>query len=324
MNDLSPVQDGASRRPGEPPAVTAVVPTVDRPESLLRAVRSILHQDYPGWIEVVVVHDGTPPRAPDVGVLPPRRGLRVMANTRTPGLAGARNTGILAAGGDLVAFCDDDDLWRSSKLDRQVEAWQATRDASAVATGMTLALPEGASDLIPPARTRHRDLVRSRVLGLHPSSLLIPRSLLRGEVGLVDEDLPGSYGEDYDLLLRLTRHGDIVVVQGPLLVVEWSGSSYFDGRWTLIAQALAHLLDKHPDIARDRRGWSRVAGQIAFAQAAAARTGTGGRQRSLRWSVRALGRDPRQLRAWAALAVAAGLVDPAWLLARVQRRGHGL
>jgi hypothetical protein len=163
------------------------------------------------------------------------------------------------------------------------------------------------------------------VLGLHPSSFLIPRNLLGGTVGLVDEDLPGSYGEDYDLLLRLSRRGDIVVVQEPLLVVEWSGSSYFDGRWTMIAQALAHLLDKHPDIARDRRGWSRVAGQIAFAQAAAARTrGTGGRPRAVRWSVRTLGRDPRQLRAWAALAVAAGLVDPAWLLGRVQRRGHGL
>ena len=56
----------------------------------------------------------------EVGRSAPR--VRVITNTRTPGLAGARNTGILDATGDLVAFCDDDDEWLPGKLAAQVEA----------------------------------------------------------------------------------------------------------------------------------------------------------------------------------------------------------
>ena len=43
-----------------------------------------------------------------------------MPNTSTPGLAGARNTGILASTTPIVAFLDDDDEWLSEKLSRQI------------------------------------------------------------------------------------------------------------------------------------------------------------------------------------------------------------
>ena len=45
-----------------------------------------------------------------------------MTNERTPGLAGGRNSGILAGSGELVAFCDDDDEWLPTKVEKQVEA----------------------------------------------------------------------------------------------------------------------------------------------------------------------------------------------------------
>ena len=42
--------------------------------------------------------------------------------TLAPGLAGARNTGIVSLDTDLVAFCDDDDQWAPGKLRQQVHA----------------------------------------------------------------------------------------------------------------------------------------------------------------------------------------------------------
>lgn len=51
--------------------------------------------------------------------------VRVITNTRVEGLAGARNSGITAATGDLIAFCDDDDERTPDKLAVQVPALQA-------------------------------------------------------------------------------------------------------------------------------------------------------------------------------------------------------
>ena len=87
-------------------------------------------------------------------------------------------------------------------------------------------------------------------------------------IGLVDEQIPGSYGEDYDWLLRAARRRPIVAVEQPLVEVYWHWQSFFAERWEAIADALAYLLGKHPELRADRQGLARIQGQIAFAQAA--------------------------------------------------------
>ena len=305
--------------PTDWPPISVVIATVDRPELLRRAVSSALDQDYEGDVDVVVVHDRTAPRAVGVAADGPRRSVRVVANDRTPGLAGARNTGLLAAPGELVAFCDDDDAWAPTKLREQVRLWREHPDASAISTGIVIRTAEGSFEHVPPTRTDFAQLLRSRVLGLYPSALLVRRADLLGEVGLVDERLPQSYGEDYDLLLRLASRGDILTVPQPLLMVDWARTSYFDGKWDAISDGLTYLLEKFPAFRTDRRGWARIAGQIAFAHAARGR-----RRTAVRWALSGLRRDPAQLRAHAALAVAAGLLSPDRLVEQAQRRGRGL
>ena len=109
------------------PSVGVVIPTRDRPELLRRALDGVRAQDYPGEVRVVVVFDQAEPDY----LLATTDGapVLVLANWRTPGLAGARNTGILALDTDLVAFCDDDDEWAPDKLRRQVAALLAEPDA---------------------------------------------------------------------------------------------------------------------------------------------------------------------------------------------------
>src|SRR5208282_732320 len=79
------------------PPVAAVIATRDRPELLERAIGGVLSQSYPGEIECLVVFDQSAPRQVGGAETADRR-LRVLSNTRTPGLAGARNTGITASG----------------------------------------------------------------------------------------------------------------------------------------------------------------------------------------------------------------------------------
>ena len=86
------------------------------------AVQSILDQTYVGPIEIIVVFDACEPELPDVDV-PPNRTLRALVNSRSRGLAGTRNTGILDARHAYVAFLDDDCVPTTTWLPRIVAAF---------------------------------------------------------------------------------------------------------------------------------------------------------------------------------------------------------
>lgn len=301
--------------------VTAVVATRGhRAEMLERAVRSILGQDHDGAVHLVVVYDRADPV--DLSHLVPEgvthRTVTSVRGERAAGLAGGRNTGILRARTPYVAFCDDDDEWLPSRLRRQVDLAEAFPDAGLVGCGMRVETHGGAYDRVPPPEVTYATLLRSRVQELHPSGFLARTADLR-EVGMVDEDLPASYGEDYDLMLRLARRGPVRAVTEPLVVVHWDRASYFTERWQGIADGLTYLLRKHPDLTSDPRGTARIAGQVAFAHAA-----LGDRKAAWRWARATLTRDVRQLRAWAALPLSMGLVRADTLVRATNKRGRGL
>jgi glycosyltransferase involved in cell wall biosynthesis len=102
------------------PSVCIVVPTRPPAPRLERVVERLLAQRYEGTIEVVVVIDddgdiaGVPPPPSLSGTV--RRALRTLRNTRRPGLDGARITGRLAADGELVVYCADDEEWPPYRL----------------------------------------------------------------------------------------------------------------------------------------------------------------------------------------------------------------
>ncbi|GAB3616263.1 hypothetical protein GCM10027416_08200 [Okibacterium endophyticum] len=299
--------------------VSVVIATRGRPEMLRTAVRSIFANDYEAPIEVIVVFDQIDVDPLNDIAVPPGAELHTVRNERTPGLAGGRNTGIMAARHPLVAFCDDDDEWLPTKLRRQVEAWDDDPGASLIATGIRIQTTGATHDRLPPRRAEFADLLESRITEIHPSSFLLRRADLLDGIGLVDEELPASYGEDYDLLLRAARTGHVLSVVEPLVVIHWNRASFFSERWEGIARGLAYLLKKHPEFASTRRGSARIEGQIAFALAA-----VGHRYAARRWAQVAIRHDPRQLRAYAALAVALRLAPPTLLVRLVNRSGRGL
>lgn len=78
--------------------------TLDRWEGLVDAIRSLQLQEPPP-LEVIVVIDHNGELLRKARQLD---GCRVIANDRGRGLSGARNSGLAAARGDIVAFMDDD------------------------------------------------------------------------------------------------------------------------------------------------------------------------------------------------------------------------
>ncbi|GLW99716.1 glycosyltransferase family 2 protein [Microtetraspora sp. NBRC 16547] len=306
----------------EHPPVSIVVSTMGQRETYLKeAIDSFLAQDYPGHITVIVSFDKSEPDESLVQELPRRR-VRVIRNTRTPGLPGSRNAGIMAAETDLVAFCDDDDLYLPGKITAQVMAIRSSPRSVAVFCGQQVFRndSEWTVDQIHPApEITLSDLLRRRHAVAQSVTLMVRKSmLLEDGVGLFAEDLPGGYGEDYEMLIRLARHSPILSVPEVHVRVRVNPASYFTRRWEMISDALRWMLERYPEFQTVPRGYARIAGQIAFAHAA-----LHDRRGALRWAWTTFRASPLEPRTYIVLPMVARLVEPEFVQRRLAAFGYG-
>jgi glycosyltransferase involved in cell wall biosynthesis len=111
-----------------PPSVSVVVPTVDRPEALRRTIQDLVDQSYPDF-EILVV-DNAPGQSGADGVVSSidagGRTMRYLVEERR-GASRARNRGLHAARGEIVAFVDGD-----VRVDRSWLAAIATSMSSSI------------------------------------------------------------------------------------------------------------------------------------------------------------------------------------------------
>ncbi len=304
------------------PDVTVILPTRGRPELLRMAVQSVLDQRYDGEITCIVVHDQEDPDPSLAELAEGRTGrsVQVLANDQGQGLAGSRNAGVLRATTDFMASCDDDDTWLPDKLRLQVERLLQNPQMLVVGAGIRLHMgPDHDVDWTGPCDLVHLpDLARGRRKELHSSTLVMRREVFE-RAGGYDEQLPNSYAEDYEWLLRAVRSGPIGVVRKPLAVIKKDGQSWFRERSEVVASALEYLLRTHPELTLSPRGHARILGQIAFAYASLGR-----RRQALGYATRSLRRYPLAPQAGLALAQVATQRDPQLLLRQARRFGRGL
>lgn len=113
-----------------PGLVSIIIPTYKR-SSILRAVNSVLAQDY-GKIEVIVVDDNSDfPQhrelvRKELSEYIAEKRIILIQNTKNLGGALARNEGILASHGEYIAFLDDDDWYLQGKITKQVRRLRET------------------------------------------------------------------------------------------------------------------------------------------------------------------------------------------------------
>ncbi|WP_246158195.1 glycosyltransferase family A protein [Catellatospora sichuanensis] len=312
--------DTAPAGRGDWPAVGVVIPTRNRPELLRKALDAVRAQDYPGPVRVIVVFDQA---EPDLELAcTDHRPVLVLANWRQMGLAGARNTGIAALDTELVAFCDDDDVWHPSKLRRQVGALVRTPDAEFATCAIEVEFEGVAHPRLAGTDVVTVDhLARSRMSMLHSSGFLARREALleSGVIGPVSEDAPGSQNEDWDLLLRAARRHPIVHVDEPLVRVLWGRSSFYAYEYSTKISSLRWMMARHPEISGCRPGAARVYGQLACWSAAA-----GDKRQAWRWTRETVRNNWREPRAAIALAALSGAVKVETVLTALHRRGHGI
>lgn len=109
--------------------VSVIVPTYKRNKYIIRALESILSQDYPD-IEIVVVDDngrGNPNQIETekaLSVYINDKKIKYVCNEQNVGGALARNHGIQESTGEYITFLDDDDVYLPGKISVQVKAME--------------------------------------------------------------------------------------------------------------------------------------------------------------------------------------------------------
>ena len=205
--------------------VSAVIPTRNRPELVVKAVQSALHQTHP-HIEVIVVIDGPePPTESALAKIHDPR-LRIFLLAADVGGAEARNIGVRAARGEWIAFLDDDDEWLPQKISLQLAAAYAS-EATFPVISSRLIVRTPRMDFSPAVPTYQRDQQVSEHLfcrrslsdgpyALQTSTLFAPRSLMVA--------VPFRRGlkrhQDWDWLLRASTHPGVrfQVISEPLTI----------------------------------------------------------------------------------------------------------
>ncbi len=187
------------------PHVSVVIPAYNQAQYLGGAIRSVLEQRYRDY-EILVVDDGSTDTTPEVAQ---GFGPNVLCiRQENQGLAGARNTGIRHARGELVALLDSDDEWLPGYLERMVGLAEAHPEAVVYYCAVEYIgpddqdLPQKPDAIVLPPEEMYATLLRYNFLV--PSTILMRREAVE-QAGLFDTDFRRL--QDWELWLRMLRSG---------------------------------------------------------------------------------------------------------------------
>lgn len=197
------------------PRISTVITSYNRQELLHRAVLSALNQTVRS--EIIVVDDCSDFDI-HTAMAPYGSAVRAIRAPRNGGCSMARNIGIDAANGDLIAFLDDDDYWKPNKTERQLKA---IGDCDMATCGQEF-IPVAGFNVRQATRVT-REMLRQSNPICGPSGFLCRRELF--ERVRFDETL--KYGEDWDFMLRVLDSGEIAYAAEPLIYYTFNtaGSS---------------------------------------------------------------------------------------------------
>jgi glycosyltransferase involved in cell wall biosynthesis len=228
--------------------VSVVIPCYNAAGLIARTLGSVFAQRHPAS-EVIVVNDGSPDTEDFDRVVEPYRDRIVYIKRSNGGPAAARNTGLHAASMPLVAFLDSDDIWHPNFLSLQVGYLQTHPEldmvyADARITGDTHSHGVSLMSLHPSAGEVSFQAMLRRECTVITSSVVARRSVLTA-VGGFDESI--RIAEDFDLWLRLLRHGGRVGYRREMLVERVIHENNLSSEPIALGRAVLQVLDKHDD-----------------------------------------------------------------------------
>lgn len=211
------------------PLISIVIPNYNGALFVTEALESALKQDYENT-EVIIVDDGSTDGS--VELLRGYEGKVRLIETENLGAAAARNAGLLAATGELIAFLDSDDIWMTNKLTLQVQKLVDQEADLVYCHGQEFGNLSGpnvkrlaiySGDCYP----FFKQHPGKAIIDMGPSTALIRKNLLNLS-GIFDTSFTGL-AEDWDFFRRYCRVAQVSYCD-EVLVLRRNHSNNLSGR----------------------------------------------------------------------------------------------
>lgn len=229
--------------------VTVIIPTYKRLDYLQQAIKSVLQQTYQQFT-CLIVNDYPGDRQAIESLLAEINDERLRSiDSNSQGGNAARNKGIRAAQGDLIAFLDDDDLWRADKLAKHVRQHQNNPQVGLVYSGL---IQKWDKDLLPskmalpslPSEPVTTAMMGGTFCPYTTSSVTVLRQCFE-QCGLFDENLVSF--QDWDMWYRIAQKYQFGYVNEPLVEFRQHLGDRTSKTLARRVEGLEQLIDKWGD-----------------------------------------------------------------------------
>lgn len=189
----------------ESPVVSVVMPAYNGAKYIGEAIESVISQTMTDW-ELIIIDDCSKDNTYEIALeyanIDAR--IRVIQNEVNSGVSRTRNKGMDQCKGAYVALLDCDDIWRSDKLEVQLDIAKRT-GADIIYCSYALVDDKGISlnrDFIVPVKTDFEDMLIKSVISC--STVLLSKKIVD-----TYRFTPDFYHEDYVLWMQLLKDGFI-------------------------------------------------------------------------------------------------------------------
>jgi glycosyltransferase involved in cell wall biosynthesis len=231
--------------PATAPHVSIIIPAYCAEVYIKDAVESVLAQTFRDY-EIIIINDGSPDTAQLERVLRPYQDSVVYLKQENRGPGAARNTGLLAARGEFVAFLDADDYWQPRFLEEQLEFIRRNPGcdliySDALIVGDTALAGRTFMQMNPSrGRVTFDSLLDERCTIVLSAVVARRQSIMMA--GMFDERFRLS--EDYDLWLRMAKAGVRMAYQKKVLVCHRDNPQGVSADPTRLFQSGLQVLDR--------------------------------------------------------------------------------
>lgn len=234
------------------PLVSAIITTRNRLELLRRAIDGVRGQTYAN-IELIVVDDGSDDGTKEYCESESFKYIRIEKEDRRGGNF-ARNLGIESSNGEYIAFCDDDDYWLPSKIEKQLAKMTDKVGLVFCQRRVEFVRGEGSieySDQRIPTELRG-DMSRRSLYSISAitSAILVKRTILN-ESGNFDVRL--KFWQEYELSIRIAQLTDFDFIEEPLYLyrVNFNDPNRLTNKYWNWREAVRYVHNKHKRLYAD-------------------------------------------------------------------------